>query len=49
MAAKDFIKEKFGWDPGPVFPLLVVVLLLGASIALSLLRARPKAAPGSPS
>jgi tellurite resistance protein TerC len=40
MASKDFLKEKFGYDPSPVVPLLFVVFLLGGSVALSLLKTR---------
>jgi len=40
MASKDFLKEKSGYDPSPVVPLLFVVFLLGGSVALSLLKTR---------
>jgi tellurite resistance protein TerC len=49
MAGKDFLKTKFNWDPGPVLPLIVVVLLLAGSIALSLFMSRKKESPGTPS
>jgi tellurite resistance protein TerC len=49
MASKEFLKKQFDWDPGPVWPLVVVLLLLGGSIALSLLRSRKTPSSGSPS
>ena len=49
MASKEFLLKKFGWDPGPVWPLIAVLLLLGGSVALSLLiRPRKEPGPGTP-